>query len=206
MSKYDELMEKVVVTPEMKDRILSNINAPDLYEDRKIIPVHTYRRYLWIASCFLFLLVGAISIPKLLQPQTPHQPPVMSGGISEAENIDALSKAVGFRIEEISDLPFEVMEKTYTSYWDELAQISYKGKNQTLLYRKSKGNEDISGDYTVYGSEIPVTIRNTPVTLKGNENLYTLAIWTNEGYSYSILLTSGISQDEFTDLISSMNW
>lgn len=40
------------------------------------------------------------------------------------------------------------------------------------------------------------------VTLKGNDGLVYLAVWTDGGYSYALNVTAGLSQSEMTALVS----
>ena len=44
----------------------------------------------------------------------------------------------------------------------------------------------------------------TTVTLKGDAEQYTLAIWTDGSYSYSLSLSDGLSLSDWQTLISSM--
>ena len=44
----------------------------------------------------------------------------------------------------------------------------------------------------------------TTVTLKGDAGQYTLAIWTDGSYSYSLSLTDGLSLSDWQTLISSI--
>ena len=40
------------------------------------------------------------------------------------------------------------------------------------------------------------------VTLKGNDGLVYLAVWTDGGYSYALNVTAGLSQSDMTVLVS----
>lgn len=204
MSKYDEIMKKIVVTAEMKKRILSNIDKSDLRADKKIIPFYSYRKFLSIAACFAVMLIGAITIPKLLDMGTP-QDPVDTAEIVEVDTIEELSQSVGFDIKDLVSLPFETTETIYTNYGNGLAEIAYIGESQTLYYRKSLGTDDNSGDYNIYDSELEIVVQDISITLKGNNDLFLLAVWTDGKYAYSISLTEGISKDSFTSLISEIN-
>ena len=204
MSKYDEIMEKIVVTAEMKQRILSTIDASDLKTDRKIIPFYPYRKLLSFAACLAVLLMGAISIPRLLKADI-MQAPVDIAEIVDVDTIEELSQSVGFDIKDLTSLPFEAVETIYTNYGDGLAQIAYIGENQALYYRKSLGTDDNSGDYNIYDSESELAMQDISVTLKGNNGLFQLAVWTDGTYAYSISLTEGIAKDSFANIIRGIN-
>lgn len=102
-----------------------------------------------VAACFAILLVGALTLPNMLN-QVPSGNEVLTPGadIAEVSTPEELSDAVGFEVSDITCLPFEVQERTYTAYWEELAEIEYRGEGQTAVFRKSLGQDDNSGDYT----------------------------------------------------------
>lgn len=208
LSKYNEIMDKIVVTTEMKNRILSNIEKSDFNTNRPMIRFRSYQKYLSIAACFILLLVSVFAIPKFLKPEERREPSdiLQSNGIVDVNTIEELSEAVRFPVDNITTLPFEATEITYTAYWGELAEVSYSNGEQTLIYRKSFGKEDNSGDYTTYKSESQIDIRNTAVTIKGNNEKYNLAVWNNSQYSYSIFVTEGIPKEDLINLVKEIDW
>lgn len=201
MSKYDEIMERIVVTAEMKKRILSNIDKSDVRTGNKIIPFHSYRKFLSVAACLTVMVISAIAIPKLLDSGV-QQAPLAIPEIAEVDTVEELSQSVGFAVKELTSLPFEATETIYTNYGNELAEITYVGEGQTLYYRKSLGTDDNSGDYNLYDSELEIAVQEIPVTLKGNNDVFMLAIWTDGKYAYSIFQTEGMTKDSFINLIS----
>ena len=208
MSKYDEIMDKIVVTTEMKNRILSNIEKSDFKTNRPMTRLRSYQKYLSIAACFVVLLVSVVAIPKFLKTEVPGEPSdiLQSNGIVNVDTIDELSEAVGFPVDNITTLPFEATEITYTAYWGELAAVSYMNGEKKLTYRKSLGGEDNSGDYNTYEVESQIDIRNTAVTVKGNNGKYNLAVWNNSQYSYSIFISDGISKEDLINLVEEIDW
>ena len=40
-----------------------------------------------------------------------------------------------------------------------------------------------------------------PVTLKGENDVFTLAVWTDGNYSYSLDISKGLSEDEWSEMI-----
>lgn len=208
MNKYDEIMEKIVVTEEMRTRILSNIKQTSPKAKNKILRLPDYRKYLPVAACLAILLIGAMVIPNILGNRQTDTPLVYEqpGGIAYADNAEALSSYIGFPVNEISSLPFEATEITYLAYDKELAEISYADEEQTLYFRKSIGTEDNSGDFNTYDTLAQITIKDCPITIKGNDKLYNLAVWNDGQYSYSIGITNGISQDKLSVLIETLDW
>lgn len=207
MKQYNEIMDKIEVTEEMKIRILKNIQKSDVvmkFTDN-IIPFRAVKKYLSIAVCFVILLAGVYAIPKFL-PQNNDDPNVLTPGsdIVTALSAKELADTVGFDVEELDNLPFKVEETIYTSYWQELAEISYIGGNQSVTLRKSAGNEDNSGDYTDYGNHIKTDINGIEIELKGEGQLFYLAVWNMNGFSYSVSIENGISETDFANMAASI--
>ena len=90
-------------------------------------------------------------------------------------------------------------------YWGELAEITYSNDQEKLVYRKAVGEDDISGDYNEYSKEKKCIIGQYEVTIKGNKSGFTLAIWTKDGYSYSLDLSRSASEDEILEIIKNLN-
>ena len=205
--RYDEVMDRIEVTDEMRGRILGNIQKIELEAAPKsnMIPFPNLKKYLSVAACFVVLLVGVFVAGNKTGIFRPNDPAVLTpgDGIVDVGTLKELSAQVGFEVEELNGLPFEVKETTYTVYWQELAEIVYTGEGQTATFRKSVGTEDNSGDYNAYANVKNIQICSLTATLKGNGDAYTLAIWAADGYAYSLSLSDGISEIEWRDIIGS---
>ena len=204
MSQYVELMDRINVTDEMRQHILENIQKLNIHkaDTPKVLNLASVKRWMAVAACFTVLLVGSIALPKILKPTETESPDTqVQNGIVEVASVDELSAAVGFEVADVTDIPFAIENQTYTTYWDKMAQITYTGEGQTAVYRKSIGTDDNSGDYNTYGSETELVISTEAVTLKGEDDLYTLAIWTDGEYAYSLKLTSGETETIWSDMI-----
>ena len=203
--RYDELMDRIEVTDKMRERILDRIQGMDIATppERKVIPFPKIKKYMSIAACFVVLAVGTFAICHTTGVLQPNDPPVqVANEMVQVDTREQLAAAVGFEIEELDVLPFEVETTAYVSYWNELAEITYTGEGQTATFRKSIGTEDNSGDYSAYSDVRELNIGALPVTLKGSGEVYTLAVWSANGYSYSINLSDGITESEWYDFIS----
>lgn len=135
---------------------------------------------------------------------------------SSAEEI---SERLGFSVDDLTGLPFtpDASRTEYTVIAGYLAEIRYYGTDgEEAVYRAAEGEENVSGDYTDYAEtgQIELDSRETlqdgeasssgayAVTLKGSEkDSYTLAEWTDGGYSYSLSLSDGISAEEWKTLL-----
>lgn len=173
----------------------------------------TVTKLLSMAACFAVIIAAAsalrspaqVSTSDDLQTNEGTPPGFVQGGadIVELDSAAALSAAVGFEVNDI-DLPVTPKQTEYISYWHELAEIDYTGEGKTACYRKAAGTEDCSGDYNVYTDVTEFEAGSITVTLKGDAGQYTLAIWTDGSYSYSLSLSDGLSLSDWQALMNSI--
>lgn len=208
MAKYNEIMSRVSVTPEMRERVLAGV-AEHRQLKQKITAgnVKNIRKWVrWVpavaAACFL--LVIGLQIYHINQ--TTDEPiDVTSEGVTEYASLAELEEAVGFDMPELEALPFEKAETMYTNAFG-IARIDYYGSSEEII-TISKGKDDgtdISGDYNEYSSVSEETIGGVTVTLKGNDGEFNLAAWTDDGYAYAVSSYPGMSSDKMTKLIESL--
>ena len=189
MTKYDEVMEKLEVTPEMRARILQNVET-QMTEPRK--KPNRLRRFAALAACLAILLVGVAALPKLISSPAPEESETtIANSMVEVASKEELSEAVGFPVKSAQSLPFFPQSIYYTSYWGDMAQIDYANGGSTACFRQSLGEEDNSGDWNEYPAQESLTVNGCAVTLKGEADSYTLDIWRDGTYSYSLSLSAG---------------
>ena len=187
--KYDEIMDRVEVTPQMRQRVLRNLEPARIQKRKRVMGQLTA-----LAACLAIALCGWL----VWQPRDVQEPDVMAiPQIEEVASIDELSAKTHIPLAELTGIPFPVERTEYVSYWENLAEIQYFGGSESLCYRKSKGIEDNSGDCNVYDREETAKVGENSVTLKGTDEGFTLAVWTDGRYAYSISLTMPLSQDGF---------
>lgn len=201
---YDEIMEKVHISDEARERILSNVMKVCAGVKRsKIIGTRNFNRYLIAAA----VIVCIISIPvsfyfRSVTEAKKGEEEIYGNGIVECASAKALSEKLGFSIYDIKNLPFEVNKTTYNSCWGDFAEIQYEeNENNFAIYRMKAGDEDPSGDFYEYSLQDEISIEDMQITLKGNEDTYNLAIWTYKGYSYSLYFSEGISEETFQSVL-----
>lgn len=203
--KYDEVMEHIEVTPEMQSRILGNIKNIDFAEKKqaKIIRFPNIKRFAMLAACLAVMLVGTLILPNLRN--ITNEPPVSeNNNIVEVSSVEELSETVGFEVVEPGNLPFEAKNIVYTAYWAEMAEIIYINDDQTAVFRKGIGSDDVSGDYNSYELTGEISVNDINATLKGNGETYTMAIWTDAEFSYSLSLSEGIGEAEWIKILKTM--
>jgi hypothetical protein len=202
LNKYNEVMEHVQVTEDMRSRILNNIGE-GVKEQPKNVIVFPKTRLVAMIS-----VVAAVCILLIVQPwqnsisqKQPDDTLSVPFHITEATSKEELSSLVNFSVEELKELPFQITEKRYAAYGDDMAEITYLGEQQQLSFRKSVGTEDNSGDYETYSLDKKVAVEGVDVTLKGEENKISLAVWTKDGYAYSMRVSEGITEQEMIAMI-----
>ena len=199
-------MEQVTLTPEAREHILTNVQQADLspQPEQKIVPFRsqkqTWRRWASLAACLVVVVAAVLAVPQLREQPDTAPPVQVLPPFRQVDSLDALSEAVGFPVTEVSKLPFDPVSTTYTAYDEGTAEITYTGPNdQTATYRQSLGTADNSGDYTLY--EDTQVIPENNATLKGQDQSYTLALWTDDTYTYSLNLSTGLSADGWQALL-----
>ena len=199
MTKYDEVMEKLEVTPEMRARILQNVKTQMAEPCKK---PNRLRRFAALAACLAVLLMGAMALPKFISSPVPEESETMvANGMVEVTSKEELSEAVGFPVKSAQSLPFFPQSIYYTSYWGDMAQIDYANGGSAACFRQSLGEEDNSGDWSEYPAQKSLTVNGCAVTLKGEADSYTLAIWQDGTYSYSLSLSAGQPASVWAELI-----
>ena len=127
--RYDELMDRVQMTDEMRARVLEKVRQADLSapEERRHAPA-AWRRWGAMAACLAVVIAGGLALPHLLPQNGTEDPPVMTGpGTEEMDSRAALEQAVGFSVEEAEHLPFAPQEVLYTAFDSGLAHRSSTG-------------------------------------------------------------------------------
>lgn len=191
--KYEEIMDRVEVTPEMRQRVLQNLEQAQTRKRKNNI----LRQVMSLAACVAIVLCCWYA----WRPRQQEQGVQMGSQIENVDSLKALSQKTGIPLEELTGIPFEIERTEYVSYWAELAEIQYFGQTDSLCYRKSIGMEDNSGDYNTYAQEKTLELSGCTVTFKGNTDGYLLAIWTDGTYAYSISVTSPLAEETFRSLL-----
>ena len=213
MSKsYDEIMEEIQVTDEMRDRILQNIAKTDIQKEssgKRKTRFYQWQKYSLTAAGLALLLVGAAALPRLWSGNGQESAgpgneigteELVSGsqwGMQECSSAEALSEAAGFAMEDLEQIPFDAQETYYMYLGDGLAEIRYYGAAEERLdYRKSMGEEDNSGVYLEFDRVQEEEANGIQVTLKGDADRVYLILWQKDGFSYSIYEEEGIPTEE----------
>lgn len=120
-----------------------------------------------------------------LQPPSPFKP---------CDTLDTAENLAGF------DLTLPKTADMLEAIENKMIQAFYGENGTDMLIRKALGNEDISGDFNVY----PQIETVKGVTLKGKDGLFSLALWSNDKYTYSISVGDALSSTDMMALVDSV--
>ena len=106
-------------------------------------------------------------------------------------DIDVPTMPAGYTISALEDISRE------------LAQIIFTKDDKSVCYRMSKGDQDNSGDYTLYSTKKELKAEDISVEIRGNDAIH-VAVWFDDGYAYSIHAPSGLSEEEIINIVKSI--
>jgi hypothetical protein len=110
----------------------------------------------------------------------------------DCENLDKAAQLAGFSLS-VPSAP------NWVSVLDGegMIQADYESG---MYIRKAVGSSDISGDYNDYAQTVTVD----GVTLKGEKDAVSLAVWSDDSYSYCIGVREALSQVDMLALVASV--
>ena len=163
------------------------------------------------AAILLSLAACTQNAKPSAQPEAPAQEDIISDNTQipnpwETYDTQAdAAQAAGFdlaapdKISGTSEKSYQVMRGEDETIF----KIDYvSGEERAAYVRKAPGAEDISGDYNDYAETDTIDVGGSNVTMKGNDGLMNLAVWTSGDYSYALNLTNGVSQDDMSALVA----
>ena len=129
----------------------------------------------------------------------------MPNPFTDFDTLAEAEKQTGFYIT-LPDAIGSSDKRIYRVMNDEMLEVVYvNGEDETGRVRKARGSEDISGDYNEYAETETVSVGGIDVLLKGDAELVKLAVWTNDGYAYSVSSEAGMTADEMMALVSAVS-
>ena len=129
----------------------------------------------------------------------------MPNPFTDFDTLAEAEKQTGFYIT-LPDAIGSSDKRIYRAMNDEMLEVIYvNGEDETGRIRKARGSEDISGDYNDYAETETVSVGGIDVLLKGDAGRVKLAVWTNDGYAYSVSSEAGMTADEMMALVSAVS-
>lgn len=124
---------------------------------------------------------GVISIQTDTSAQIPNP-------FVDCDTLDQAEQLAGFSL----TLPADIKTNGISVLSGDMIQVLCE---HGLSIRKALGDEDISGDYNTYPQVETVAVQGHAVTLKGEGDQVTVAVWTADGYTYAVHSETGLSRD-----------
>lgn len=123
---------------------------------------------------------------------------------AEYDALEQAAKAAGFEL----TAPEAVNgsdSRVFRAVKGDLLEVIYrKGEEETARVRKAMGSGDISGDYTAYPSTSTLLVDGSQVTLKGNGDRVSLAVWTRGGCTYALSVEGGMARGDMAALVGAI--
>lgn len=186
-------------------------------QKKKAMRFTPWVRYVSIAACAM-LVIGAgifavtqqrgniVDAPAQSGMQTEEAPDTSDfvqyvNPYAEFDTLEEAEKAVGFDIT-VPDSCGEYTEPFYAVVEGKILEVQYyHGDDRGMIIRKSRGSDDISGDFNEYDNIAETQVNGNTVTIKGNGDEFSLALWVSGDYYYSVSVSSGISENALTEII-----
>ena len=158
--------------------------------------------------CFVFALLMILPLCACAADEAETQGPdpsqvAVANPFAECSTMSAAQKGAGFEMSAPETLGgAEPVIRVMKGY---MIELIYELDAGQLRIRKAVGEGDISGDYTQYAVSSVVSVGGVEVTLRGEaEGSYSVAVWTAEGYSYSVTTPGGSSREFMLELAGSV--
>ena len=120
---------------------------------------------------------------------------------AEYDTLEEAENTIGFEIS-VPDSYSEYTEPYYAVIEGKILEVQYyNGDDRGMIISKSRGSEDISGDFNEYNTVTETEVNGNTVTIKGNGDEFSLALWVSGDYSYSVSVSSGISENALKEII-----
>lgn len=198
---YNEIMSHITLSASAQARIRQRLQSESTRSSH-----HALWRAMLPAACLALMLTAGIFLALPRQASTPPAGSVSSGAlqIQSASSAEELGALVGFSVPEPEDVPFPVTQTEYAALPGNTAQILCSGDHQDMTFRMTPGNEDPSGDYTDYPACQEITVSGIAVSLRGSGTDWSLAVWSDGGYTCSLRFSSPIDLDSFTQTLEGL--
>ncbi len=123
--------------------------------------------------------------------------------LDEAEALAGFSISVPEKVDSYDKMDIDVMRSS------RMIQVQLrKDEWHYITIRKAKATSDISGDYNTYKEKKELSVGGRDVTLKGNDGVYSLAIWQDGDYRYAVGIydaityqNEGVSDEAFARIL-----
>lgn len=206
-NKYTEAMGALRVTPEMRRRVLEGAvrEAGRTGEQHSPGRPAAFRRCMpaALAACLCLAVLSAALLPQLTRREP--NPVQIVNPVEKTESLEELAGQTPFPLRTPGRLPEGYAVESAGLIAGTLVQVYYQGPGGRISYRMAAGNGDVSGDYNTYGEESAVRAGDYDVTLRGDGTGVSLAVWTGDGFSYSLSFETPVEEKTALAIIGGIN-
>ena len=157
----------------------------------KLVPILSF------SMCLLLLFVFISNKPK-----NDTSDVLVTNPMSEIHSLDEAHSQLGYSLS-IPDIENTTKEYYLINTIIEVRYISHD--EEKYVIRKDIGSEDCSGIYTTYEETKTISSNGINITIRGNNNLYYLATWTSNDYTYSFYTVDGLDETTLLSYIEEIN-
>lgn len=175
-------------------------SAPVMTNGKTYVPIELFVPLTGNDSSIIKTDGSAISISK--KADTKNEDVQIPNPLTEHETLADLAKTVGF------DVTLPAVDKAYkeTAFIDisgTTADVRFADDEDTIIFRKAKGSDDISGDNNTYKENKTIAVKDVSVSVKGNDGINT-ATWQKDGFTYSFSSDKAMTQDALVKAIENL--
>lgn len=175
-------------------------SAPVMTNGKTYVPIELFVPLTGNDSSIIKTDGSTISISK--KADTKNEDVQIPNPLTEHETLADLAKTVGF------DVTLPTLDKAYkeTAFIDisgTIADVRFADGEDTIIFRKAKGSDDISGDNKTYKENKTIAVKDVSVSVKGNDGINT-ATWQKDGFTYSFSSDKAMTQDALVKAIENL--
>lgn len=175
-------------------------SAPVMTNGKTYVPIELFVPLTGNDSSIIKTDGSTISISK--KADTKNEDVQIPNPLTEHETLADLAKTVGF------DVTLPTLDKAYkeTAFIDisgTIADVRFADGEDTIIFRKAKDSDDISGDNNTYKENKTIAVKGVSVSAKGNDGINT-ATWQKDGFTYSFSSDKAMTQDALVKAIENL--
>ena len=128
----------------------------------------------------------------------------LANPFTEYDTLAQAEEAAGFSLQMPDRVPNWMDSMRFRVADDTMIEVLIQGGDQELCIRKAPGDSDISGDFTIYAWTQTVDADGITLELRGNGDYARVAIWTRDGYTFSITTNADLTPEAMTAMAESV--
>lgn len=115
------------------------------------------------------------------------------------------SSLAGFEFgfpDEIDGYPYQTVRAAENNMVEIVYRTANRDDSSSIMVRKAFGSMEISGQTKDYPENQDLEINSCQVSARGQEGKIFCASWSNDGFTYSVVSSLGLENDQLTTIVS----